>query len=336
MLHPNLNPPFFSALLAPLTLFSYGRRLAVVLGSAGGRDRRGTAGGIHDADRPNACPAHPRLPRRVAGLFPTWASVVYGQVSLYLLLALVLVWRWTRNGHDGAAGLVLGVAAGVKLFVALPVLYFLLRRRWRLTACAAVAGVATLVIGLIAAGPDAYRSYFASAGSVTWYAASWNASLMGFFTRFLGGSENVPLVEAPWLAHGLAYGLSLAMVAGLAWLAWPRPGQSAAVGELGYGLALALMLLISPLGWMYYFPAQLPALLIAWRWAGSRRARVLCVAAVLLASAPSSLVPSEELNERGHVHQVRGLPLRAVLLAGVLTAELLHKKTKGDDGWLTH
>lgn len=35
--------------------------------------------------------------------------------------------------------------------------------------------------------------------------------------------------------------------------------------DLTFSLALALMLLVSPLGWMYYFPIQFVGVLVVWR-----------------------------------------------------------------------
>ena len=298
VLHPNLNPPFFSALLAPLSGLDYAvaYRVWSWLSLAAGVTaallmERQTRAGPTSLARPLGAVALLLL------YFPTLAAVIFGQVSLFLLLALVLAWRWLRDGREAGAGAALGLAAGVKLFVLLPLFFFLVRRRRRALAAAAVTGAGTLLIGLAAAGPDAYRSYLAAAAGVTWYAASWNASLLGFLSRILGGSENVPLWNVPWLAHGLTYALALAAVAGLIWLTWPRRGESAAVEELGYGLALALMLLLSHLGWMYYFPALAPALLAAWRWARTRAVRVLCLAAVALSGVPRFLVPSEEVND---------------------------------------
>lgn len=329
VLHPNLNPPFLSALLAPLTLLSYRQayRVWAWLSLAAG-----IAAVLLVERMARVGPASLSHPLGAMALmlayFPTYAAVVFGQLSLFLLLVFVLAWRWVREEHDVAAGVILGVAAGTKLFVALPLLYFLVRRRRRLVAGAAAAGVATLLIGLVAAGPEAYRSYLESTGNVTWYAASWNASLLGFFTRVLGGSENVPLVDAPRLAFGLTLVLSAAAVIVTVRLARPRRGEHPGVEDLGFGLSLVLMLLLSPLGWMYYFPALLPALVVAWGRARTQAMRMLCVAAVLLSGVPQLLVPSEELNDPRMWFTWHGVYFYGlVLMTGVLTWLLVRART---------
>jgi hypothetical protein len=175
------------------------------------------------------------------------------------------------------------------------------QRRWRLVFWCAATVLVAAACGVLAFGPSSYLDYLEGLGSVTWYASNWNASLLGFLTRLLGGSENIPLLNVPWLAHPLYYALSFAGILMMVWLSWPRTGEAAAeIQSLGFGLSLALMLLLSPLGWMYYFPVLFIALISAWGAAGTfgmadyKRAIVL---AWLLSTVPTPLVASKMLNE---------------------------------------
>ena len=81
---------------------------------------------------------------------PVGEHFFYGQNKIFVLLMLVLMMRWLEDGHDAAAGLILGVAALLRGFPLLMVGYLVLRRRWRAVAYTAVGivlgGLATVAI----------------------------------------------------------------------------------------------------------------------------------------------------------------------------------------------
>jgi hypothetical protein len=228
--------------------------------------------------------------------FPTFINVQLGQVALVLLLLLSIVWVAARGGRDTVAGIALGLALTMKLFAALLLLYFLVRRRWRLAAWSVVTLLITTAAGFLVIGPASFREYLHALETVTWYASNWNASFSGFFTRILGGSENVPLVDMPGLARALSYGLSLVGIIGMVWLSWPRAGEPLpAAFDLGFGLTLGLMLLVSPLGWVYYLPLMLIAVAGAWRVSGPLKWAL--VAAWILSTIPTPVLQAVEVND---------------------------------------
>jgi alpha-1,2-mannosyltransferase len=296
-LHANLSPPPAMLLMAPLGLWSYtsaysiwtivsilcGLAAVVCLGTTLDREDGRTG------------------PTLVLGIlllayFPTFVNVQLGQVALVLLLLLSIVWVAARGGRDTVAGVALGLALTMKLFAALLLLYFLVRRRWRLAAWSAATLLLTTAAGLLVFGPASFREYLRALETVTWYASNWNASFLGFLTRILGGSENVPLVGVPGLAHALSYGLSLAGILALVWLSWPRVGEPLpAIFDLGFGLTLALMLLVSPLGWIYYLPLMLIALAGAWRVSGPLKWAL--VVAWILSTVPTPVLQAVEVND---------------------------------------
>ena len=189
----------------------------------------------------------------------------------------------------------------LKIFVGLFLLFFLVRRRWRLLFW--FIGTFTLLslLPLWFFGIDAYKNYITILSSVTWYAASWNASFLGFFTRIFGGSENIPLFNLPAVAQTLARICSGLFILWLAWLAWPRAQESSTDRfDLGFSLTITGMLLISPLGWMYYFPALLIPAVVAWRMVRRLEARIwyqaMIILAWLLSTIPHSLIPAPAMD----------------------------------------
>ena len=299
-LHPNLNLPIVTALFVPFTWgsFSAGFLWWSILSLLCG------FGAILLAATTTERRAIPRtrviwLVILLLGYFPTWATVQLGQVSLFLFLLLVIAWAAARQGKNMTAGVAVGVAMLLKIFVLVLIPFFLVQRRWRLAGWSLGVFGAGILVSLALFGVDAHRAYVAVLGDITWYAANWNASLLGFFTRILGGSENTPAIDAPWMARGLAYGLALALLVVLLWLAWrTRADRTPRSFDLGFGACLALMLLATPLGWMYYFPMLFVAYFVAWPIARetSIRRRTALLAAYLLSTAPLPLVPSSQLS----------------------------------------
>jgi hypothetical protein len=100
----------------------------------------------------------------------------------------------------------------------------------------------------------------------------------------------------PGLAHGLSYGLSLLGILALVWLAWPRGGEPLpAIFDLGFGLTLALMILVSPLGWIYYLPLMLISIAGAWRVSGPLKWAL--VVAWILSTVPTPVLQAADVND---------------------------------------
>jgi len=64
--------------------------------------------------------------------------LVLGQMALYTLLFVALVWHARRNGRDVSAGWWLAVAISTKVYPAILLPLFVLKRRWRLIGAAGV------------------------------------------------------------------------------------------------------------------------------------------------------------------------------------------------------
>lgn len=286
----NMNPPQVTLLLLPLTALPIRIALQVwvVLSLA-----LGIAGCMvlwFSLNSP---------PRLLAGLlwllcaflvyYPTLLALQLGQLTFLTFLLLALAWREMRKDHKVAVGLLLGLAVSIKIFIGLVIVYFLIRRQWRIVVWASVVVVGTTLLGIVAAGWESYVRYGATLGVVSWHGSGMNASFGGLFYRFFGGSLNEPLLQLPVLSQSLTYISAAACFGVLAWLAWPRTAQRhAQTDALGIGLAFAFALLISPLGWSYYFPILLVGIYPAWKenFYGSRAARRLTVAALIVSALP--------------------------------------------------
>jgi hypothetical protein len=135
---------------------------------------------------------------------------------------------------------------------------------------------------------------------VTWHSASWNASYAGFFTRIFGGSENVPLFEMPRLGWGIVMTLNILTVAGLLWLSAKVSSEPVRrLSDVTFGLTIVVMLLVSPFGWIYYFPLLFLPFVISWREAkalNAPRCRNAIAAAWIMSTVPHILIPAHLNN----------------------------------------
>ncbi|MGZ8191386.1 MAG: glycosyltransferase family 87 protein [Methylococcaceae bacterium] len=266
-LHPNLNPPLFVALTAPFALLDYPQAwwLWSFVSFISG------LWALMLIFKSDTLPTVDPKIKALIGLgffayFPTFANSSYGQLTLFLFLDVTLAWLALRNMRNWAAGCWLGAAASIKPFFGLFLIALLISRNWR-AACAfiAVCGLGFLLGGLLA-GFSAYPDYFTVLREVNWQAVAWNGSYAGFFTRFFGGPAIKAWMDAPMLAKGLPAVCSIATVGVLVAVAVKlakSAGQKLCADAL-VAITIPAMLLISPLGWNYYFPLLLISFIVIW------------------------------------------------------------------------
>jgi hypothetical protein len=301
--YPNLNPPFQTVLMAPLGLLDFdsaflvwslvslacGAAAAVLVGivawGSGSRIRAGVT-----------------LAILLFAYFPTVISVEYGQWALLPLLFLVSAWSAWRKGRTGLAGAILGFLAAIKLFYGAFLLLFLSLRERRGALTFAFSWLLCTLVAIVLVGLDTTIRYVSIIGDTHWFSGSWNGSFLGFFSRVFGGGENTPMVDAPLLTPLLSYALAVLAVASLFFLRQPVPGGSApgVNDDLPLAVAVPVMLLVSPLGWMYYFPFLLLPLAVLWRASlglkDRRTIRLLLVVAWLLSAVPNPAIPPRDIG----------------------------------------
>lgn len=267
-LHPNLNPPFFNAISLPLMKLDYSVAwwswsigstvcglLSVFFMVSVFAARNGN---ILFLTATSAC--------ALFAYYPTFANFQYGQLTMFLLLPLTLGWLAMRNGRDAAAGSWLGLAASIKPFLGLFLILFILSKNKRASVGFVLVIFLTSLFGLWVAGFNSYKDYLVVGRDVTWFSASWNASFFGFFSRIFGGSENEPWLKVPALARMLSVFFSIAALLLVHSIIKKFEKQSRlAYADVFFALAVPAILLVSPLGWIYYFPLLCLTVPVMWR-----------------------------------------------------------------------
>jgi alpha-1,2-mannosyltransferase len=221
---------------------------------------------------------------------PLYAQLYHGQFNLLLLLLLVGAWAAERSERPWWAGALLGTAAVLKLFPAFLLLPFLLRRRWSVLASAALTGAGWTALTLLVLGVDTYRDYVERVMPhlSVYYTAAGNVSLTAYWRQLFVGMETFARTLPVWyepLAARLATAAStLAVIAVVAWMV--MRARARVEWDHAFALAIAGMLLISPIAWNHYFLMLLLPAAILWKWLPSsgawRPAFWLCVVLLCL------------------------------------------------------
>lgn len=266
-LGPNLNPPIFMVLVRPLSALSFEQAwwtwtaasLACgVLGMALLVRTLVTDAGL----RPLATLAGS------AALFlyyPTLANASLGQVGTLLLPVLVLTWRAMRRNDAMWAGIWLGLIVSFKPFIAILWLGLLPQKQLRTFA---VTGLTVVVLGLLSwtlFGTDMHRHYLMLASDVTWNGANWNAAWAGVTERFFSGQADSVLPQGSVQARAWAAGLSSLTLVLVAWRLHRTNHSTQQDADVLMALGLPTALLVSPLGWAYYFPMLALSWAILWQ-----------------------------------------------------------------------
>ncbi len=207
-------------------------------------------------------------------LEPVLQTIEFGQINL-LLMALValdcLVERpkWPR-------GMLIGIAAAIKLTPAAFVLYFLLRRDYRSAAVAAGSGVVATAIGFAVAPGSSLTFWLGNpAGGVSGSPFFTNQTFQAVLVR---AGVDGPARTVGWLL------LSAALLGLAAPVIRRAPAPLALVATAGVAL------LVSPTSWSHHWVWIAPALLVAaataWRTRSAAWTAVTAVAGWVFVIAP--------------------------------------------------
>ncbi|MCW2764069.1 MAG: hypothetical protein JWO11_28 [Nocardioides sp.] len=310
---PFTYPPFAAVVMVPLALLPAWLAAALWTGASVGA----LAAVVVVARRALGRPAPGWLVALLTGgalaLEPVWRNLTFGQVNLFLMLAVLVDMvrperRWS--------GVLLGIAAGVKLTPLVFVVLLVLVGRRTTAGRAALAFAGTVAVGFVAM-PGSAATYWADglvdADRVGPPALAHNQSTYGALTRLLDGPPPTLL----WLA--VAGPISLAvLVVGAGW--WRRGDR-----VLGTCLGALSMLLASPISWSHHWVWAVPVALALWE-----RSRCAGAAwAALFVARPVVWPPNGQHREYGWSppdHLVGNAYLLAALVLAVWAAANLNRR----------
>jgi hypothetical protein len=249
--HANLNPPSVVALVfAPLARLSY-RTAQTVWVLAGAL---ALAASLRVIVRELALPVRQTicLVAALSVTYPWCLAWFGGQVSFLLMFPFTKAWAAFRSGSFASAGAWMAPVIAVKPPFALLALLLPLR----VWTTAGVLSAAASAFAVLLTGWTPWLEWMELGSQITWLSWADNASLWGIFTRarsgYLGAGS---LSDVPTVVKIL---LILVAAAG-AVRVW-REGNA----DRRMALSLVWLLLVTPLGWVYYVLVGAGAIRASW------------------------------------------------------------------------
>lgn len=225
-------------------------------------------------------------------LEPARSTLDFGQVNL-LLMALVVADTLTER-PKWRRGMLIGIAAAVKLTPAAFVLYFLIRRDYKAAVTAAITGAVATALSFLVLPSASMKYWFGGLGNVSGLSGSafhTNQSIQAVLARF---EIHKPLFTIIWLVLGAAL---LALVVAAMRRAVDYP-------PIMLGINAVFTLLVSPISWSHHWIWIAPVLLAmigyATQFSGRKAAGWYVVTAITTAVfvyGPQNWLPDGEHRE---------------------------------------
>jgi alpha-1,2-mannosyltransferase len=257
----NLNPPFVLCLFRPLSILPYDMAVVIwsVLSFVSGLIGAGIAFYY----------AFPALRHQrhyfifyvlYLTSYATLMNAIIAQVGTWILFFAMAGYHFYKTNRDGRAGVLWGLLIAIKLFPGLLFFYVLIERRYRvfiiMLTCVLLFSMLPLLIDSFAI----YSHYFSMLSRVLWYGDSWNASLYGYIFRLVvDGKQHVLTAKIIYVPCFFAV-----MAGYIRSLLFFQTSTHIVSEHQGFCLTLVCMLLLSPFGWLYYFPLLTFPLAVLW------------------------------------------------------------------------
>lgn len=228
-------------------------------------------------------------------LEPVAGNLAFGQVNTALMALVVIDCLAVRLPFP--RGILIGIAAAIKLTPLVLLLYFLVRKEYRSAIWTIVTAAALSVVGFLVSWTDSLHYWFGSSGGARAISASayfTNQTIDGMLTRW---ALPHPVQTAVWVL------LSLALTA----FAAVGIRRATHMGDTALAVMIvgALGLIVSPTSWSYHWVYVAPALVVlagrTWRNRATTAGLGWGVATALVAitfwDAPFSTLPHSNGQE---------------------------------------
>jgi len=193
------------------------------------------------------------------GWRPFLEELIYGQLMILLGLLLILAWRSIRQERFVIGGIYLGLVFALKLMAWPIILFFVLKRQWRIVICAAMTVLILNFAAALLLSPMVVVDYYLNVGMsiMPLYRGSpFNFSVWTVGWRLFEGTgssvflsiEAPPLFFVPELAPWFTYGTLVIYLICSLWLAW-----RARSFDIAFGILMGVSILVNPVTWIHYF-----------------------------------------------------------------------------------
>jgi hypothetical protein len=289
----NLNPPFFLQLISPLAQLSIKTASSFWFGISLISGIWGALLGLHLMSSPGFFKKNWLTYLYIyLAMYSTLMNTSYNQIGGILLFFITVGYYFFLRQHDYWAGIFWGIIITIKLFPALLFIFAFSQKRYKLIAVMLLTVLLACLWPLLAKGPEIYELYFKMIFNIQWQGGNWNASISGFLFRLF-------TLE---FAHQHLFVIKIIyFFVFLVLLAWYIKALNAhrdkSENHRAFCLTLTLMVLMSPMGWLYYFSILLMPLTFLWQ-TFNRLPKIswLWIICLFLINAPLPYIPSNNVE----------------------------------------
>jgi hypothetical protein len=294
-LPPNLNPPVFITLLSPISYLnvtvasSLWFILSLILGIWGSLI-------CFYILSPKQCFKKQRI-GFVLIYLATYANIINtadGQVGHFLLFFIMAGYYFYLKQKDYWAGALWSLIISIKLFPGLLFLFVFVHKRYKvlfaMTFCCLLFGL----FSLRTQGIHIYSLYFENLSKITWYNINWNGSIYGYIFRLLVTPVTLQNIV---LARTIYYSCFLVLL--LWYIKKLNFFKQQETPHTAFCFTLIMMLLLSPLGWVYYFTLLIMPLTFIWysmKTNPSLAVNILWPCCLLLVNFPSEYTLEQQME----------------------------------------
>ncbi|MFA6302738.1 MAG: glycosyltransferase family 87 protein [Legionella sp.] len=182
-------------------------------------------------------------------MYPLVVNSVLSQVGVIISFFILLGYKCSTQKMPYRAGILWGIIAALKLFPLLLFVYALLNKQKRIAGIMLLTFVLISLLPLYNYGIELFINYYKTLHLVLWYGDNWNASIYGILFR---------ITIDPWQVNQtllicIKYFYGIIFTLGIIFYCFKSKQFINNKNELGaFNLTLAMMLLLSPIGWLYY------------------------------------------------------------------------------------
>ncbi|ASQ47161.1 glycosyltransferase family 87 protein [Legionella clemsonensis] len=294
----NLNPPFVLMLFSPLAKLNYHSALAIwwiislILSLIAARLVFKHAFSVHFYQQ-----NWPNLYLLYLAFFGILMDRAITQLGALLVFCIILGYHFYSKKKDYLAGALWGFVIALKFFPALLFFYVCLQKRYQAFAIMLSVALLLSLLPLMVYGTQIYKDYLAMMPQVQWYGDNWNASVYGYLFRIF---VDVHDKTQSRLYVSIFYGI-LFIVFFLWYLKKASNLLTPSSDKQFFALTLAMMLLLSPFGWLYYFSLLIFPLALTWEaiflYGNSLKPKILWLLSLFLLNFPIDYLSSKKMTE---------------------------------------
>ncbi|KTD44829.1 glycosyltransferase family 87 protein [Legionella quateirensis] len=313
----NLNPPFFLQLISPLAHLNIKTASSIWFGISLISGIWGALLSLHLISPTAYFNQHWLTYLCIyLAMYSTLMNTSYNQIGGILLFFVTAGYYFFLRHRDYWAGIFWGIIIAIKLFPALLFIFAFSQKRYKLMASMLLTVLLACLWPLLVRGPDIYVLYFKMILNIPWQGGNWNASISGFLFRLCTldyARQHLFIIKIIYLCVSLV--LLAWYIKKINFLCYSSERHRA------FCLTLTLMVLMSPMGWLYYFSLLLMPLTFLWHAVNHvPKISLLWIICLFLINAPLPYISSHDMDPFIYKISLHSLYFYGVLLMVYLLA----------------